>query len=508
MSNSKTKGLVLCILDGWGVAEASETNAISLAATYWAQMLLKYPHTTLAASETKVGLPQGQMGNSEVGHMAIGLGRVMMQDLPRINQAIADGTLQTQEPLEDLIADLSQNKGVCHVMGLLSSGGVHSHQDHFFALLEILNQAKIPVKIHAFLDGRDTPPKSSTDSIKALQPFLNDQIQLATLSGRYYAMDRDQRWDRTTKAYQAIAHGQSDHHFKDAFEAIDFFYEQGIMDEFIPPCVIDPSYEGMEDGQGLLMVNFRADRVRQLLTMLVNPTFPDRSNFIKWTAAIGMAEYSDDLTPYLPPIFPRIPLHNSLGEVIARAGKAQLRIAETEKYAHVTFFFNGGREQPFDQEDRILIPSPDAATYDLHPEMSAAVVTENVVKAIQQGKHELVIVNYANPDMVGHTGNLEATKKAIQTIDGCLKQLEKEALINNWTVIVTADHGNAEQMTDDKGHIHTAHTCNPVPFLVMDQGEGTLRSGGALSDIAPTILEILGHPIPVEMTGQSLLVKP
>ena len=512
MSTSETKGVVLCILDGWGVAEASETNAISLAAPYWAQMLKNYPNTTLAASEAKVGLPDGQMGNSEVGHMTIGLGRVVSQDLPRINQAAAEGTLKDQGPLENLVKRLSQNKSVCHVMGLLSDGGVHSHQDHFFALLKILNHAQIPVKIHAFLDGRDTPPKSAAESFKALQPFLNDHTQLVTLSGRYYAMDRDQRWDRTGKTYQAIANGKSDHHFKDAFEAIDAFYKQDISDEFIPPCVIDTlsnPYQGIADGEGLIMVNFRADRVRQLLRMLVKPDFSlaDRPHLIQWAAAIGMTEYSDDLTPYLPSVFSRVPLNNSLGEVIANAGNAQLRIAETEKYGHVTFFFNGGREQPFDKEDRILIPSPDVATYDLQPEMSAAIVTENVVKAIHQGKHQLIIVNYANADMVGHTGNLKATKKAIQTVDTCLKDLEQAALTHNWAIVITADHGNAEQMTDHDGNIHTAHTCNPVPFLLVGKSEQQLRVDGALGDIAPTILEMLGYQIPSEMTSQSLFVK-
>ena len=504
----EASGVVLCILDGWGIAKDSATNAISLAAPYWTKMLKKYSNTTLAASETQVGLPDGQMGNSEVGHMTIGLGRIITQDLLRINQTIERKTLKDQTAFANLIERLSQTQRICHVMGLLSAGGVHSHQDHFFAFLKILDQARIPVRIHAFLDGRDTPPKSALDSLKALQPFLNDRTQLVTLSGRYYAMDRDQRWDRTHKAYQAITHGLSDHRFQNALEAINTFYKQGINDEFIPPCVIG-SYQGVLDDQGMIMVNFRSDRVRQLLSMMVNPNFSEtnRSRLFHWAAAVGMTEYSDDLTPYLPAIFPRIPLNNSLGEVVANVGKAQLRIAETEKYGHVTFFFNGGREQPFDQEDRILISSPDVATYDLQPEMAAADVTENVVKTIQQNKHHLIIVNYANPDMVGHTGNLEATKQAIRTIDTCLGQIEQVALAHNWIVIVTADHGNAEQMTDETGEIHTAHTCNPVPFLLISKDKQSLRSSGTLADIAPTILEMLGCSVPPEMTGQSLVLK-
>jgi 2,3-bisphosphoglycerate-independent phosphoglycerate mutase len=513
MPSSEPKRLVLCILDGWGIAPDSETNAINLQAKHWAELLKKYPWTTLQASEDKVGLPEGQMGNSEVGHMSIGLGRVIVQDLPRINQAIRERTLKDNSQLQEFINRLRQSKGICHLMGLLSPGGVHSHQDHFFSLLKIFKAEKIPVKIHAFLDGRDTSPKCALQSIEALQPHLNHSVELVSLSGRYYAMDRDNRWERTQQAYDTISEGQSQHFFKNAFEAINFFYDKGITDEFIPPALLETAeqpFQKIKDGDGLLMVNFRADRVRQLLEAFLVPDLSsiNRSRVIKWSAVLGMTEYSSALNPFIPAMFPRIPLNNSLGEIIAKNGHSQLRIAETEKYAHVTFFFNGGREHPFELEDRILIPSPSVATYDQCPEMSAPAITDEVLKVMKQDKYQLIVINYANADMVGHTGCLKATREAIEVLDQSLKKLEQSALKNNWYLIVTADHGNAEKMQDNHAHPHTAHTCNPVPFMLIGHHNlQELSSGGALCDIAPTVLELLGYNLPAEMTGRTLLVK-
>ena len=513
MSFLKPTRLVLCILDGWGIAPDGETNAINLQAKYWSQLLKKYPWAALQASEDKVGLPKGQMGNSEVGHMSIGLGRVITQDLPRINQTIKEDSLKDNSQLQEFINCLRESKGVCHLMGLLSPGGVHSHQEHFFNLLKIFKAEQISVKIHAFLDGRDTPPKSALTSIEALQPYLDNSIRLVSLSGRYYAMDRDNRWERIQQAYDTITEGKSAYSFRNAFEAINFFYQQGITDEFIPPVVLETAqhpFQKINDKDGLFMVNFRADRARQLLEALLKPTFSsiNRPLLIKWSAALGITEYSVSLNSFIPAIFPKISLNNSLGEIISQKCHSQLRIAETEKYAHVTFFFNGGREHPFDLEDRILIPSPSVATYDQCPEMSAPVITDEVLKTMEQDKYQLIVINYANADMVGHTGCLKATREAIKVLDQSLEKLEQSALKNNWHLIITADHGNAEKMQDGYAQPHTAHTCNPVPFMLINpiNSQG-LNPEGALCDIAPTILELLGYDKPVEMSGHSLLIK-
>ena len=508
MKHINPNRIVLCILDGWGLAPDSPGNAIHHTAKNWQQFLEKYPWTSLKASEEAVGLPKGQMGNSEVGHMSMGLGRSVTQNLPRIDQAIAEDTLKDKAAVQGLLSKLSQTKGTCHLMGLLSEGGVHAHQDHFFATIKILKDAGIPTKIHAFLDGRDTPPQSALTALKSLKPFLEDTIQLTSLSGRYYAMDRDERWERTRKAYECLTTGQAEHHFATPAQAVNFFYEKGIKDEFIPPCIIGIQPTPMQDEDGLWMINFRADRVRQLLRAFLRPDFSffQRRHFIKWAAAISMTEYASDLTPLLTPIFPTIPLNNSLGEIIAHAKQAQLRIAETEKYAHVTFFFNGGREQPFDQEDRILIASPSVATYDLQPAMSAQAITDAAIHAMQEKKHQLIVMNYANTDMVGHSGCLPATEQAVEAVDDCLLQLEQAALKNNWLLAITADHGNAEHMLDQENQPHTAHTCNPVPFLLIGSKVTALRSNGSLCDIAPTVLELLQYPRPPEITGQSLLM--
>jgi 2,3-bisphosphoglycerate-independent phosphoglycerate mutase len=501
---------ILCILDGWGIAPASNINGITTANTpCWTRFLKTYPHAQLQASELFVGLPKGQMGNSEVGHMTIGAGRVILQDLPRIDQSIEQGTLAQRAEWIDFVSALKKTKGACHVLGLLSPGGVHSHQLHIEALTKLLLQNDIPVHIHAILDGRDTPPQSAK---KYLETFCSNTKQsLATIGGRYFAMDRDKRWDRIEKAYRGLAFGEGPR-TDNPIDLLTAQYKQGIGDEFIPPHTVG-NYAGMKDGDGLLMVNFRADRVRQILSAFLKPDFADfdRGKPIHFGATLGMGEYSTELTPLIPPLFRKQESTSPLGAVVATSGFKQLRIAETEKYAHVTFFLNGGREEIFPGEDRILVPSPDVATYDLKPEMSADEVTDNVVNAItkDRAKHNysLIVINYANTDMVGHTGVQSAIVKAVETIDRCLGRLEQAAIEAGYAMLITADHGNVEQMIDETtGEIHTAHTCNPVPVaLINGPSHYQDMADGQLSDLAPTILSLMGLPIPQDMAGKSLL---
>lgn len=504
-----SKAVVLCILDGWGHRENGPDNAIVHAKTpHWDDIVVHSPHTLLEASELNVGLPEGQMGNSEVGHMSIGSGRVIFQDLPRIDQAIADHTLESLAPLKDFIKALKESKGTCHLLGLLSSGGVHSHDHHIQALAALLSNHGIPVAIHAFLDGRDTPPQSAQIYLSSLLSFLKSHplVTLATLGGRYYGMDRDKRWNRIEKAYTTIVEGTP--RTNDALVYLHQSYESGITDEFIVPTALG-TYSGMKDGDGLLMANFRADRARQILTALLDPDFQDfkRPRPLHFRAALGLTEYSETLKTWMKTLFPPTPLQESLGEIIAQKGLKQLRIAETEKYAHVTFFFNGGREETFPGEDRILIPSPKVATYDLKPEMSAYELTDRLVDAIKSKKYTLIVVNYANTDMVGHTGNFKAAQKAVEAVDLCLGRIKEAVEKTGACLLITADHGNAEVMYDESLHSpHTAHTLNPVPFILFNGPKEQLHSG-KLSDIAPTILQILNLSKPVSMTGVSLLEK-
>lgn len=502
-----TKAVVLCILDGWGHRENGPDNAILHAKTpHWDDLISHSSHTLLEASELNVGLPEGQMGNSEVGHMNIGAGRVILQDLPRIDEAIAHHTMKTMEPLKTFIEKLKESKGTCHLLGLLSPGGIHSHERHIIALAIILANQGIPVAFHAFLDGRDTPPQSAglyiTEFLKLIQNHPN--IIMATMGGRYFGMDRDGRWERVQKAYDTIVNAAPRE--KDPLAYLHQTYENGITDEFIPPVALG-NYQGMRNGDGLLMANFRSDRARQILTALLDPQFQgfDRPHPIKFAAALGMAEYSETLNTWVETLFPPFSPHEVLGEIIARHGLKQLRIAETEKYAHVTFFLNGGREEVFPGEDRILIPSPKVATYDLTPEMSAYELTDRLREAIDSEQYALIVVNYANADMVGHTGNFEATQKAIEAVDKCLGRIKKSCEKTNTCLLVTADHGNAEMMYDDAlKSPHTAHTLNPVPFIMFQGPQGKLHSGN-LSQIAPTILQILDLPIPTSMTSAPLL---
>jgi 2,3-bisphosphoglycerate-independent phosphoglycerate mutase len=467
---------VLCILDGWGEREETDFNAIAAADTpVWYRLRTTCPRARLDASGGEVGLPDGQMGNSEVGHTNIGAGRVVTQDLPRIDAAAADGSLPRAPALAAFIEALKNSGGTAHLMGLISPGGVHSHQDQIAGLANILADAEIPVAVHAFLDGRDTPPSSGRGY---MEDFLGaaPRATAATVTGRYYAMDRDNRWERVEAAYAAMAEG-----------------------------------EGMADGDGVLMANFRADRAREILSALLDPDFDGfaRTRRMEFAAATGLVDYSAALAQLMTAIFPPIVLDNVLGQVVADAGLKQLRIAETEKYAHVTFFLNGGREEVFPGEDRILVPSPKVATYDLQPEMSAREVTDRLVEAVESAKYDLIVVNYANADMVGHTGIMEAATRAVEAVDECLGRLEAAVRATGGALLITADHGNAENMRDAAtGQPHTAHTHNLVPVLLAPDGKHATRiADGRLSDLAPTILELMGIARPAEMTGRSLITR-
>ncbi len=503
------KPFVLCILDGWGERRASDHNAIALAQTpNWDHLRASSPMARLQASAEDVGLPKGQMGNSEVGHMSLGGGRVVMQDLPRIDAAIADGSLARRPALTDFIARLRDGGGTCHLMGLLSPGGVHSHQDQMAALARLVNFAGVPVAVHAFLDGRDTAPASAAEYVRR---FLDDVadvpgVAIATITGRYYAMDRDHRWERVEKATAALVDGRGEA-ADDPIGAIEASYAADVTDEFVLPTVIG-AYAGMKDGDGLLMANFRADRARHILDALTDDAFTgfERRRHVAFGPLLGMVEYSASLAGAFTALFAPEPLNNILGQVIADAGLEQLRIAETEKYAHVTFFLNGGREAVFPGEERIMVPSPKVATYDEKPEMSAFELTDKLVAAIGERRFHLIVVNYANGDMVGHTGKLDAAIKAAEAIDTCLGRLEEAVSAAGGMLLVTADHGNAEIMVDgESGQPHTAHTLNPVPLVLVNGPPGSTLADGGLADVAPTVLRLMGLAQPPEMTGRVLI---
>jgi 2,3-bisphosphoglycerate-independent phosphoglycerate mutase len=498
--------VMLVVLDGWGWREEAADNAIRQARTKtFDRLWATCPHAFLRTSGKDVGLPPGQMGNSEVGHLNIGAGRLVLQDLPRINDAVADGEIARATALRRLIERIQQSGGTCHLIGLVSPGGVHSHQEHAVALARILAQANVPTLIHAFTDGRDTPPRSAGEDIARLSAALPPSVRVATVSGRYYAMDRDKRWERVAKAYGAIAQAEGPH-FPDAGAVIADAYAHDVSDEFVVPAVVG-DYRGMRDGDGVLCFNFRADRVREILAALLDPTFAGfaRPRSIRFAAAAGMTQYSEELDALLETIFPPQMLVNVLGQVVAAAGRTQLRMAETEKYPHVTYFLNGGEEQRYRGEDRIMVPSPKVATYDLKPEMSAPEVTDKAVEAIESGKYDLIVLNYANPDMVGHTGSLPAAIKAVETVDAGLGRIADAISRAGGALLVTADHGNCELMRDpDTGGPHTAHTTNPVPVVLLAGGDVALADG-RLADVAPTLLALMGLPQPKEMTGVSLL---
>ena len=503
----RRRPVMLVILDGWGWREDPADNAIRQAKTPTFDRLWQTgPHGFLRTCGKDVGLPDGQMGNSEVGHLNIGAGRVVMQDLPRIGGAIAGGEIAHAPAFVDFMKKLKANDGTCHLLGLVSPGGVHSHQDHAAALAKILNDAGVPVLVHVLTDGRDTPPQSAAEDIKRLLAALPPAVKVASVCGRYFAMDRDKRWDRVEKAYNAIVAADAPR-FPDAPAVVADAYANKKFDEFIIPAVVG-DYAGMKDGDGVLCFNFRADRVREILGAMLDADFSGfpRKRVVKFAAAVGMTQYSDELDKLMTTIFPPQTLHNILGEVVAEAGRTQLRMAETEKYAHVTYFLNGGREEPFSGEDRIMVPSPKVATYDLQPEMSAPELTDKAVAAIASGKYDLIVLNYANPDMVGHTGSLQAAIKAVETVDAGLGRIAQAIEKAGGALLVTADHGNCEMMRDPQtGGPHTAHTTNPVPLLLLGARNRALVAEGRLADIAPTLLELMELPKPKEMAGTSLL---
>jgi 2,3-bisphosphoglycerate-independent phosphoglycerate mutase len=498
--------VMLVILDGWGWREEEADNAVRQARTPSFDALWRSsPHAFLRTFGRDVGLPDGQMGNSEVGHLNIGAGRVVMQDLPRIDAAMADGTLASIPALNRLIATLKASGGTCHLMGLVSPGGVHSHQDHAVALARAVASAGVPACLHAFTDGRDTPPRSAAGYLQSLAAALPREVAIATVCGRYYAMDRDNRWERVEKAYRAMVEGEGPA-FADAQAAVAHAYGEGVSDEFIIPAVIG-GYPGIRDGDGLLSFNFRADRTRQILTALLDPTFSAfaRRRVVRFAAAAGITQYSTELDAFLDTLFPPVTLPNVLGETVAKAGRTQLRMAETEKYPHVTYFLNGGEERPYPGQDSILVPSPKVATYDLKPEMSAPELTEKAVAAIASGRYDLIILNFANPDMVGHTGSLPAAIKAVETVDAGLGRIADAVRHAGGALLVTADHGNCEVMRDPvTGEPHTAHTTNLVPVMLAGSDAHALADG-RLADVAPTLLALMGVPQPQEMTGRSLI---
>jgi 2,3-bisphosphoglycerate-independent phosphoglycerate mutase len=498
---------MLMILDGWGWREEAADNAIRQAKTPAFDRLWQAgPRGFLRTSGKDVGLPDGQMGNSEVGHLNIGAGRVVMQDLPRIGDAIKSGAVAHAPALTDLIKALKGSGGTCHLIGLVSPGGVHSHQDHAAALAKILDEAGVHTLVHAITDGRDTPPQSGGDDIKRLIAALPKSVSIATVCGRYYAMDRDKRWDRVEKAYRAIVEADGPH-FADAPTVIADAYANKKFDEFVIPAVVG-NYHGMKDGDGVLCFNFRADRVREILGAMLEADFTgfERKRIVRFAAAVGMAQYSDTLDKLMQTIFPSQSFANIFGEVVAAAGRTQLRMAETEKYPHVTYFLNGGREEPFAGEDRIMVPSPKVATYDLQPEMSAPELIDQAVTAIESGKYDLIVLNFANPDMVGHTGSLPAAIKAVETVDAGLGRIAAAIEKSGGALLVTADHGNCELMRDPQtGGPHTAHTTNPVPVVLVGARNRALVAEGRLADLAPTLLELMELPKPREMSGVSLL---
>ncbi|BBB32855.1 2,3-bisphosphoglycerate-independent phosphoglycerate mutase [Thermotomaculum hydrothermale] len=501
--------VILTIMDGFGLSEQEYGNAVKAAKTpNLFKLFTTYPFSKLKASGLAVGLPEGQMGNSEVGHLNIGAGRVVYQDITRINKAIENGRFFENKTLKQAFIKSKEKGKRVHLFGLVSDGGVHSHINHLKALIQMGRETKQEhIVIHCFTDGRDTPPDSGIEYIKELENFLKRMGfgEIGTVSGRYYAMDRDKRWERIKLAYDNIVFGKAPE-FEKASDGIKKAYENGETDEFIKPFKVK-GYREIEEGDAVIFFNFRADRVRQICHAFLDKEFPHfERKLINFSDFVTFTEYEEGLPVKIA--FPPERLINIFGEVISKHGLKQLRIAETEKYAHVTFFFNGGEEKKFEGEDRILVPSPKVATYDLKPEMSAFEVTEKVLDAINNNKYDVIILNFANCDMVGHTGVFEAAVKAVETVDQCVGKVADAVLKNNWHMLLTADHGNAEKMYDEEGNPFTAHTTNPVPFcLISEKYKGRRVKNGALKDLAPTMLEILGIEKPEEMTGESLIKK-
>ncbi len=506
---------VLIVLDGWGYSEISDHNAIHQARTpHWDELWTTASHTLVSSSGIHVGLPADQMGNSEVGHMTMGAGRTIFQDLTRIDQAIEDESFSQNPVFEETFAMASDHQ--LHLMGLLSPGGVHSHENHFAEIIRMARQRGVKVMVHAFLDGRDTPPKSAEPSLRRIAELLEETGTgaIGSICGRYFAMDRDQRWDRTEAAYGMLTEGVSPHHAEDPFEALQTAYARGETDEFVQPTLIG-NQTMIQTGDVVLFMNFRADRARQLSHAFVDARFehfqrnarPELQRFITMTPyATDLGTHSDDQS--VRSAFGPHSVVNSIGEHLSKLGKTQLRIAETEKYAHVTFFFSCGREQPYPGEDRILVASPKVATYDLEPEMSAREITDNLIRVIAEDSFDFIICNFANGDMVGHTGDFTAAKRAVETIDDCIGRIKKAIDQSGSECLITADHGNVERMFDLTTHQrHTAHTSELVPLVYVGPTTKHLASNGTLADIAPTLLTLMRIDIPSEMTGRSLLAE-
>lgn len=505
----KVTPVLLLILDGFGYSEDPDHNAIAQARKpNWDRLWNTYPHTLINASEMSVGLPKGQMGNSEVGHLNIGAGRVVYQELTRVDVAIQDGSFYTNPALTQAIAQAKQHGTALHIMGLLSPGGVHSHENHIHALLELAARSGLSrIFLHAFLDGRDTPPRSAAQSLQRLQDKCAalGAGRIASIVGRYYAMDRDNRWERVQPAYDMLTQGKAAFNAPDALTGLQQAYTRGENDEFVKATIVGEPV-AMQDGDVVVFMNFRADRAREMTRALTDAAFDKftRECAPKLASYVMLSSYGEDFS-HLPAAFLPSAIHNGFGEYVSGLGFKQLRIAETEKYAHVTYFFNGGNEQPYPGEDRILVPSPKVATYDLQPEMSAVEVTDKLEAAIRSRQYQAIICNYANCDMVGHTGILEAAINAIETLDVCIGRVVNAMLECGGEVLITADHGNAEQMIDHTTHqTHTAHTLNLVPFLYIGR-KASMSDGGALRDVAPTLLTMMGLPQPPEMTGKPLI---
>ncbi|MEJ2694683.1 MAG: 2,3-bisphosphoglycerate-independent phosphoglycerate mutase [Candidatus Thiodiazotropha sp.] len=508
----RPKPVVLIILDGWGHSEDPDANAIAQARTpVWDRLWRENPHALINTSGAAVGLPGGQMGNSEVGHLNLGAGRVVYQEFTRVSRSIRTGSFFSNETLTEAVDKAVEQGKAIHLLGLLSPGGVHSHEAHIHAMVKLaVDRGAQKIYVHAFLDGRDTPPRSAEPSFVALNELFDElgRGRIATIVGRYYAMDRDHRWERTRLAYDLLVDGLAEHRVASACQGLREAYERGEGDEFVTPTLVVPAGEEpvtIEDGDVLFFLNYRADRARQLTSAFVEDDFDgfERIRRPRLGAFVSLTRYHKHFD--IPVAFPPEKLRNGLGEFISNLGLRQLRLAETEKYAHVTFFFNGGRERPFEGEDRILVPSPKVATYDLKPEMSAEEVTDHLVEAIEGGKYDAIICNYANSDMVGHTGKIDAAMHAVETLDQCLGRVLKAIHLSGGEMLITADHGNSEQMEDRENHQpHTAHTTNPVPLIYIGRN-AALEEGGALCDISPTLLGIMGLEPPTEMQGRSLI---
>lgn len=504
------KPFMLMILDGFGLKDEVAGNAIKAASTPNLDKIFNtYPHTSLAASGLAVGLPEGQMGNSEVGHLNIGAGRIVYQELTRITKAIEDGVFAGNAAILNAVNHAKETGGALHVMGLMSDGGVHSHIEHIKATLALANSYGLSrICLHCFMDGRDVPPTSGISYIKEMESFIKEKgssnMSIGVVSGRYYAMDRDKRWERVKLAYDAMTLGEG-RLADSASQAVEYAYEQGETDEFIKPTICDKEAL-VKSGDSIIFCNFRPDRAREITRAFVDDSFDgfERKSHIANLQYVCMTQY-DATMPNVEIAFPPTSIKNTLGEYLASLGKTQLRIAETEKYAHVTFFFNGGVEKPNPLEDRLLVPSPEVATYDLQPEMSAYTVTEKVIEEIKSSKYDCIILNFANPDMVGHTGVFDAAVKAIEAVDQCVGKVVSAMLEADGQILMTADHGNADDMIDENGNVVTAHSTNPVPLVHIAQTPHELASGGKLCDIAPTMLKLMNLTIPAEMTGSPLV---